>query len=154
MDYKVVYFLKYDIFIALMVNIDQTTLHLVLTTREQTWVNKDTNHINVSNIEDTRLNDTFHFIICRLILLSSFKSFYRHHKKLPPNIKRKTMCINDGYNLTFNDNPWSTLETTKRFVHKILLSYLHSQIEQLSLSKHQKCFGYWIDVHYIIMRSL
>lgn len=53
MGYKVVYFLKYDIFIALKVNIHQTTLHLVPTTREQTWVNKDTNHINVSKIEDT-----------------------------------------------------------------------------------------------------
>jgi hypothetical protein len=35
-----------------------------------------------------------------------------------------------------------------------LLSNLHSQVEQLSLSKHKKCFGYWIDVHYIIARSL
>jgi len=48
------------------------------------------------------------------------------------------MCINDGWDFTFSENHWSTLETTKRFVHKILLPFLHSQLEQLTLPKQHK----------------
>lgn len=60
------------------------------------------------------------------------------HKTLPPNNERKFMCINNGWGLTFNESHWSTLETIKRIVHKILLPYLHSQIKQLGLPKHHK----------------
>jgi hypothetical protein len=60
------------------------------------------------------------------------------HKTLPPNNEGKFMCINNWWDFAFRENHWSTLETTKRFVHKILLSCLHSQIEQLSLQTHPK----------------
>jgi hypothetical protein len=48
------------------------------------------------------------------------------------------MYINNGWDLTFSESHWSTLETSKRFFHKILLPYLHSQIEQLGLLEHHK----------------
>jgi hypothetical protein len=48
------------------------------------------------------------------------------------------MCINNGWDFTFNGNHLSTLETIKKFVQKKLLPYLRSQIEQLGLPKHQK----------------
>jgi hypothetical protein len=60
------------------------------------------------------------------------------HKTLPPNNERKFMCINNGWDFTFNERHWLTFETIKRFVHKILLPYLHSQIEQLGLLEHHK----------------
>jgi hypothetical protein len=60
------------------------------------------------------------------------------HKTLPPNNEGKFMCINNGWDLTFSESHWLTLETTKRFVHKIQLPYLHSQIEQLGLLEHHK----------------
>jgi len=60
------------------------------------------------------------------------------HRTLPLNNERKFMCINNGWNFTFGGNHLSTLETIKKFVQKNLLPYLHSQIEQLSLPKHQK----------------
>jgi hypothetical protein len=45
------------------------------------------------------------------------------------------MCINNGWDLTFSESQyWSTLETTKRYVYKILLPYLNSQMNNL----HQK----------------
>ncbi len=68
------------------------------------------------------------------------------HRTLPPNNEGKFMCINNGWDLTFSDNHWSTLETTKRFVHKIQLLYFHSQIKQLCLLKHLKIIwllDYW-----------
>jgi hypothetical protein len=58
------------------------------------------------------------------------------HRTLPPNNEGKFMRSNNGWDLTFSENHWSTFETTKRFAHKILLSYLHSQIKQLGLPEH------------------
>jgi hypothetical protein len=41
------------------------------------------------------------------------------HRSLPLNNWRKTNYINNLWDLTFNENGWSNLETTKWFVHKI-----------------------------------
>jgi hypothetical protein len=46
------------------------------------------------------------------------------HPCLPPSNEVKNKCMNSSWDLTFNENHWSTLETTKQFVHKILLPYL------------------------------
>jgi hypothetical protein len=35
------------------------------------------------------------------------------NKTVPPNYGSKTMCINTGWDLAFNENHWSILETTK-----------------------------------------
>jgi hypothetical protein len=43
---------------------------------------------------------------------------------LPPNNNGKTSCVNNGWDLIFIENHWSSLETTKKFVKKILLPYL------------------------------
>ncbi len=56
-------------------------------------------------------------------------------KTLPPNSNKKTYCINDDWDFTFSENHWSSLETTKQFVQKILLPYLQSQIQLLRLKK-------------------
>jgi hypothetical protein len=60
------------------------------------------------------------------------------HKSMPLNNQGKTNCVNNGWDFTFSENHWSPLDTTKGFVHKILLPYLHPQIEQLGSSQHQK----------------
>jgi hypothetical protein len=51
---------------------------------------------------------------------------------------KKNKYMNSRWDSTFSENHWSTLETTKQFVHKILLSYLHTQICHLGLQESQK----------------
>jgi hypothetical protein len=60
------------------------------------------------------------------------------HRCLPPSNEGKLKCINSSWDLTFNENHWSTLETKKDFVHMVLLTYLHKQIQQLNLQTNQK----------------
>jgi hypothetical protein len=73
------------------------------------------------------------------------------HKTLPPNNEGKFICINNGWDLTFNESHWSIFETTKSFVHKILQLYLHSQIEELGLPKHHKMV--WLLDCWIVHKS-
>jgi hypothetical protein len=55
------------------------------------------------------------------------------HKCLPPSNEGKQKCINLGWDFTFSENHWSMLETMKDFFCKVLLAYLHKQIQQLDL---------------------
>jgi hypothetical protein len=43
---------------------------------------------------------------------------------LPPNSNGKTSYVNNGWDLIFIENHWSSLETTKKIVKKILLPYV------------------------------
>ncbi len=55
MGYKVVYLVKiYNIPPTLVVNSDQTRVHLVPIVRKRTWENKGTKHIKVLRMEDKR----------------------------------------------------------------------------------------------------
>ncbi len=60
------------------------------------------------------------------------------HRCLPPSNERKLKCINSSRDLTFYENHWSMLKTMKDFVRKLLLAYLHKQIQQLDLQANQK----------------
>jgi hypothetical protein len=60
------------------------------------------------------------------------------HQCLPLSNDIKDKCKNSSWDLTFSENHWSTLETMKQFVHKILLRYLHIQICHLGLQESQK----------------
>jgi len=55
------------------------------------------------------------------------------HRRLPPSNEGKLKCINSSWDLTFSENHWSMFKTTKDLVHKVLLAYLHKQIQQLDL---------------------
>ncbi len=60
------------------------------------------------------------------------------HHCLPPSNEGKNKCMSSSWDLTFNENHGSTLQTTKQFIHKILLPYLHIQICHLGLQESQK----------------
>lgn len=48
--------------------------------------------------------------------------------------------------LLFSENHWTTMKTTKQFVHKILLPYLHIQISQFTSQENQRMawlLDYW-----------
>jgi hypothetical protein len=73
------------------------------------------------------------------------------HRCLPPSIEGKQKCINSSWHFTFSENHWSTLETTKDFVRKVLLAYLHKQIQQFNLQENQKLV--WLINSYSIHKS-
>jgi len=55
MTYHVIYVVKaYNIPPSLVVNSDETSIHLVPTARECTWESKGSKHIHVLGIEDKR----------------------------------------------------------------------------------------------------
>jgi hypothetical protein len=60
------------------------------------------------------------------------------HCYLPPSNEGKDKCMNLGWDLTFSENYCSTLETKKKFIHKILLPYLHTQICHLRIARKLK----------------
>jgi len=96
---------------------------------------------NTSRHQGLKIRNMWHlFHLCMDGLFLPFQVVFTNtmHKTLPLNNEGKFMYINNWWGITFSENHWSTFETTKRFVHKILLSYLHSQIKQLGLPKHKK----------------
>jgi hypothetical protein len=63
---------------------------------------------------------------------SPFKLYLKvpHIDNFPQTIKGKPIA-SSGWDFIFSENHWSTLKTINGLVHKILLPYKHSQIEQL-----------------------
>jgi hypothetical protein len=59
------------------------------------------------------------------LLLGQVVFTHTTHRCLPPSNEGKLKCINSGWDFTFSENHWSTLEIMKDFVHKVLLAYLH-----------------------------
>ncbi len=71
------------------------------------------------------------------LLLSQIEFTCIIHCYLPPLNEGGKKCMNLGWGFTFRENHWSTLETTKQFIQKIL-SYLHTQICHLELQESQE----------------
>jgi hypothetical protein len=107
------------------VNNDQIGVHLVPNGDEKTWELKGTKHVQVLGLEDER---KMTMVVSSNITKNLFPPWIMFTgstlKTLPPNSNGKTSYINNGWDLIFIDNHWSSLETTKQFVKKILLLYL------------------------------
>jgi hypothetical protein len=99
MAYKVVYLAKaYSIPPILVVNNDQTRIHLVPNGGERTWEPKGTKHVQMLGLEDKRqvtmvisFSATMDLLPPQMVFISSTL------RTLPPNSKRKKYCINDGW---------------------------------------------------------
>jgi hypothetical protein len=59
-------------------------------------------------------------------------------RSLPPLNDGRIACEESGWHVTFTSNHWSTLDTCKEFVDKILSSYRKEQIEELGLPIYQE----------------
>jgi hypothetical protein len=122
------------------VNNDQNGIHLVLNGVKRTWEPKGTKDMQVLGLEDKRQitmvvsSNVAKDLLPPQIVFSSNTTF----KSFPPNNQGKTNYIKDGWDLTFSENHWSSLETTNKFVTNILLPYLQSYIQILGLDKEQK----------------
>ena len=120
----------------LVVNTDQTEIHLVPTRGAKTWETKGYKHVNVHGIEDKRqiivavsFSATGHVLSFQVILQRLTP------RSLPPLNNGRCECIDNGWHLTFNSNHWSTIETSKDFVTNALSSYRSFQVNQMGLPK-------------------
>jgi hypothetical protein len=129
MVYKVADLVKaYSIPPTFVVNNDQNGVHLVLNGAERTWGPKGTKDMQVLGLEDKRLITMVVSSSATRDLLPPQIVFINRttYKSLPPNNQGKTNYIKDDWDLTFSENHWSSLETTKKFFTNILLPYLQS----------------------------
>jgi hypothetical protein len=130
MAYWVVYLMKvYNITLALIVNSDQTNIHLIPTTKERTWESKGSKHVQVLGVENKRQITKVIFLATNGFLLPlQIVLIKTIHHYLPPSNEGKKKCMNLGWDFTFNENHWSTLEIMKQ-------SYCHTYIQIYDLRR-------------------
>ncbi len=130
MVYKITYLVKlYLIPACLVVNTDKTGIRPVPTIGERAWESKVSKDIQILGVEEKRqVTLVVYSTTNGNLLLGQVVFTSTTHRCLPPSNEGKQKCINSGWDFTFNENHWSTLETTKDFVRKVLLAYLHKQI--------------------------
>jgi len=135
MAYQVVYLMKaYNIPPTLAVNNEQTCVHFIPRAKERTWESKGSKHIQVFRVENkTQIIMVVYSTANGFLLPLQIMFISTTHRYLPPSNEGKDKCMNSSWDFTFSENHWSTLETKKQFVHKILLPYLHAQICHLRL---------------------
>ncbi len=140
MVHKITYLMRlYSTPLCLVVNNDQIGIRLVPIALKKTWENKATKHIQVLRVEDKRHVSMVVFFVTNGCLCPRQVTFTSTMQTcLAPSNEGKIKCIKFGWHLTFSENHWSTLQTTKDFVSKILLIYLSNQIQQLNLQKKLK----------------
>ncbi len=108
---------------CLVVNTNQTGIHFVPNVGERTWENKGSKHIQVLGMEDKRQIILVVSSIANGNLLPRQVVFIGiTHRCLFSSNEGKQKCINSSWNFTFSENHWSTVETMKDFVRKVLLA--------------------------------
>jgi hypothetical protein len=123
----------------MVVNTDQTSIHLIPTGGAHTWDEKGTKHVKVHGMEDKR-QITVAVSSSAVGSLLSFQVIFTgttSRTLLPSNMGRRE-CEAARWHLTFSSNHWSTLSTCQQFVVNILQPYREQQIEKLGLSQDSK----------------
>jgi hypothetical protein len=122
MAQKVAYLVKaYSVLPSLMVNTDQTGIHLIPTRGDRIWVEKGSKHVLVHGQEDKRQitvsvsSSADGDLLPFQVIFTGTTS-----RSLPPQNEGRLRCEEDGWHLTYSGNHWSNLETYKFFVEKIL----------------------------------
>jgi hypothetical protein len=124
---------------SLVVNTDQTGIHLVPTGGAKTWEEKNSKYVKVHGVDDKRQITVAASSVANGQILP-FQVIFQGltPRTLPPMNEGRHSCEAAGWNLTYSSNHWSTLETCKEFVDKILSSYRMAQIEDLELPTNQE----------------
>jgi hypothetical protein len=125
MSYRVAYLVKiYNIPRELVINTDQTGMHLVPTGGSHTWKKRGAKDVKVLGIEDKRQITTCvsssasdDFLPLQLVFTGTTP------RCLPKINTGQTSCLASRFDLVYSSTHWSTLETCKQFVHQILLPY-------------------------------
>jgi hypothetical protein len=129
----------YNIPEGLIVNTDQTSIHLVPTGGARTWEVKNSKQVMVHRVEDKRQITVAASSAANGKVLP-FQVIFQGltSRSLPPLNDGRIACEESGWHVTFTSNHWSSLDTCKDFVDKILSSYRKAQIEELGLPNHQE----------------
>jgi hypothetical protein len=124
---------------SLVVNTDETGIHLVPTGGTRTWEEKNSKYVKVHGVDDKRHNTVAASSAANGQILP-FQVIFQGltPRTLPPMNEGCHSCEAVGWNLTYSSNHWSTLQTCKEFVDKILSSYRIAQIEKLNLPTNQE----------------
>ena len=147
----------------LVVNSNQTVIHLVPTGGSRTWETKGAKHVKVHGVEDKRqITVTVSSAANGQCL--PFQVIFQGTttKSLPKLEGGREECEISGWNISYSYNHWSTLETCKEFVERILKPYLVTQIELKALPADQemiwlidcwsvhisKEFWEWMKIHH------
>ena len=126
----------YSILKELVVNSDQTGIHLVPTCGTRTWDVKGTKHVAVIGVEDKRqITVTVSSSAAGNLLPFQVIFGGKSIRSLPPLNQGRKLCEDAGWHITNTENHWSNLETCKEFVEKILEPYRIKQVELLGLDK-------------------
>ena len=115
MNYIIAYLVKvYDILLYLVINSDQTGIHLVPSAGGRTWDVKGVKDVKILGLEDKRQitcvvssNASGELLPPQLIFIGTT------NRCLPKYIVAKIKCLEEGWHLTFSTDHWSTLETSK-----------------------------------------
>jgi hypothetical protein len=140
MTQQIAYLVKsYSIPESMVVDTDQTGIHLVPTGGAYTWDEKGTKHVKVHGMEDKR-QITVAVSSSAAGTLLPFQVIFTGttSRTLPPSNLGRRECEGAGWDLTFSSNHWSTLSTCQQFVVKILQPYRRQQIEKLGLAQDSK----------------
>ena len=111
----------------LVVNTDQTGIHLVPTGGSRTWETKGAKHIRIHGQDDKR-QITVAVSSAASGKCLPFQAIFQGitNRSLPKLEGGRYDCEHARWNLTFSHNHWSTLDTCKEFVEKILVPYKDS----------------------------
>ena len=140
MSQRIAYLVKaYSIPHELVVNTDQTGIHLVPTRGAHTWALKGSKHVLVHGIEDKRqITVLVSLSVARGLLLFQVVFTSLTQRSLPPRNNGRIGCEDVGWHLTSSNNHWSNLTTCQEFVERILQPYRVQQIEILQMDKETK----------------
>jgi hypothetical protein len=123
----------------LMVNSDQTGIHLIPTGGARTWAEKGSKHVLVHGQDDKR-QITVSVSSSAAGDLLPFQAIFTGttYRCLPPQNEGRELCEEAGWHLTYSSNHWSNLDTCKDFVKKILEPYRVKQVQQMGLDDDSK----------------
>ena len=118
---------------SLIVNIDQTGIHLVPTRGARTWKERNSKCIKIHGVEDKRKITVAASSTANGQVLPFQVIFQGLTIRFLPSMNEgHHSCEDVEWQLTFSSNHWSTINTCKEFVDKILSTNLSSYSNQRS----------------------
>ena len=123
----------------LVINTDQTRIHLVPAGGARTWAEKGSKHVQILGMEDKR-QITVSVSSSAAGNLLPFQLVFTGttDRSLPPRNEGRQMCEDVGWHLTYSNNHWSNLTTCKQFVEQILQPYRRKQVQEMGLDEETK----------------
>ena len=140
MAQRTTYLVKaHSIALELVINTNQTWIHLVPAGGARTWVEKGSKHVQILGMEDKRQiivsvssSATRNLLSFQLVFTGTTD------RSLPPRNEGRQMCEDAGWHLTYSSNHWSNLTTCKQFVERILQPYRRKQMQEMGLGEETK----------------